>query len=72
MPERFQPLEVLTAKQVEDLVLAYAPLIEPTKLKNIVAIVMNIAKIHGVMVVKADESEYALHLKFLTKINWIP
>jgi len=72
MPERFQPLEVLTPKQIEDLVLAYAPAIEPTKLKNIVAIVTGIAKIHGVMVVKADEREYALHLKYLTKINWMP
>jgi hypothetical protein len=72
MPEKYRPLEVLTAKQVEDLVLAYAPAMEPTKLKNIVSVVMGIAKIHGVMVVKADEREYALHLKYLTTINWTP
>jgi len=68
----FDPLVVLSASEVENLVLAYAPAMEPTKLKNIVAIIMGIAKNHGIMIVKASESEYRLHLKYLTRINWTP
>ena len=67
-----KPLEVLTAKDVETLVLSYAPAMEPTRLRNIVSTIMGIAKLHGVMVVKADADDHRLHLKYLTRITWTP
>lgn len=71
MPEQ-QPLEVLTAREVENLVLLYAPAIDVGKVKNYVSIVMSLAKMHGVMIVKADPQEFRNHLRFLTRINWTP
>ncbi len=65
-----KPLEVMTARDVETLALGYVPAIDPMTLKNVVALAMGIAKMHNVMIVRADSEEYRLHLKYLTKIDW--
>lgn len=72
MPEQYQPLEVLTAKQIEELVKNYTPGMDPSKVSTIVSVALGLMKPHGIMIVKADSREYALHLRYLTKINWIP
>lgn len=72
MPEQYQPLEVLTAKQIEELVKNYTPGMDPAKVSTIVSVALGLMKPHCIMIVKADPREYALHLRFLTKIDWIP
>lgn len=72
MPEQYQPLEVLTAKDVEALVKNYTPGMDPVKLSTIISVALGLMKQHSIMIVKADPREYTLHLRFLTKITWIP
>jgi len=72
MPEQYQPLEVLTARDLEALAKAYTPGMDPGRVATIVSVVLALMKQHSIMVIKADPREYALHLRFLTRINWIP
>jgi len=70
MPEPYQPLEVLTAKQIEELVKAYTPGMNPATISTIVSVALGLAKQHSIMIVKADPREYNGHLRYLTKISW--
>lgn len=72
MPEQYQPLEVLTAKQIEELVKNYTPGMNPVTVATVVSVALGLMKQHSIMLVKADPREYTLHLRFLTKITWIP
>ena len=72
MPEQYQPLEVLPAREVEALVMAYTPGMDAGKVKTIVSVAMALMKQHSIMIVKADQREYMLHLRYLTKITWLP
>jgi hypothetical protein len=72
MPEQYQPLEVLTARQIEDLAQAYTPGMSPAVVATVVKVAVELMKAHSIMIVKADPREYALHLRYLTKITWRP
>lgn len=67
-----KPLRVLTAKEIEQLVLAYTPGMESNQLKTIVAIVLALAKTRSIMIVQADPEDYRLHLRYLSRVDWIP